>query len=374
MKPVMQPSHRSRPPVPRLPAPRWITADRRGGRRLLAGILLPAAVLAGLDTLLWMRAERTLDRRLDGLAATIRAAGWDLETGAGSRGGWPDAATLTLRHPTLRGGARLLPGGIAWSGDGVTLSLPLLRPRRATLQADGTQTVTLAPGLPASRTVRFWGAGLSARLPEDRAPAGDGLRLHADLLHVALAGTGPDDIARATDLTGRLRWPSGPPADGTVPIALSLFLRDLALPAPARGGEAAAARDHGDRIVQQVRLDAVLTGSAGTLGAPGSRLRIGRGAVDWGGSRVTLAGQAWLRGDGVLDGDFVLDAADPARVLRRMRGAGLVDAGTERAMQAVMGLVAAGEPGPTLRLPLLLRAGTLRLGEIPLLRVPGLPP
>ncbi len=365
MKPGMQPPNGQR----RLP-PRRTQAGRGRGRGLLIGAAALGALLAGLDTVLWVRAERALDRQLAGLVAAARAAGWDFEADGDSRGGWPDAATLTLRHPSLHGGARPLPGGIAWSGDGVMLSLPLLHPHRPTLLADGTQTVTMASALPGSPTVRFWGSGLSLRLPDRQGAMQDGLRLHADVLHVALAGAGPDDVAEAADLTARLRWRPSPTPGGAGQVALSLFLRDLALPVPGQGGEAAGG-DRADRIVQQARLEATLIGRPGS---PGSRLRIGRAEIDWGGSRVRFAGQASLRADGSPDGDFVLELADAGPALRRLRGAGFIDAGTEQAMAAVLGLIAAGEPGPALRLPLLLRDGMLRLGEIPLLRLPGLPP
>ncbi len=364
MKPGMQPPKRER-----LLPPRRAPAGRRRGRRLLIGAALLATLLVGLDTVLWVRAERALDRRLSGLVAAARADGWDFEADGDRRGGWPDAATLTLRHPSLRGGALPLPGGIAWSGDGVTLSLPLLRPHRPALLADGTQTVTVAPTLPGSMTIRFWGSGLSLRLPDRQGSMPDGLRLHADVLHVALAGAGPDDVAEAADLTARLRWRPGP-SPGAGQVVLSLFLRDLALPVPEQGGEETSG-DRADRIVQQARLEATLTGRPGW---PGSRLRIGRAEIDWDGSRVRLDGQASLRVDGVPDGDFVLELADAGLALRRLRGAGFIDAGTERAMAAVLGLVAAGEPGPALRLPLLLHDGVLWLGEIPLLRLPEPPP
>ncbi len=336
-----------------------------GSRRRpwVAAVLLLGAALAGLDTLLWLRLERTLDRRLGGLVGAVGAAGWHLEATEGGRGGWPIAATRTLLHPTLHGGAGLLPGGIVWSGDAVTLSLSLLHPRQATVLADGTQTVTIAPASPLSQAFRFWGARISLRLPNPGGRSRDGLRLHADALHVAPAGAGPDDVAQLAELTARLRWPTAATAGPSDRGSLSLFLRDVAFPARFGAGADDA------RIVQRVRLEAGLAGRGGMAGP----IIVREASIGWGGSRVALAGTVSPRPDGGLDGRLTLDAVDVAQALRRMREAGLIDAGTELAMAAVLGLVAEAEPGPHLRLPLALDDGTLALGQIPLLRLPPLP-
>ncbi len=356
------------PPPPRQ---RPVTSGRspKDRRPLAIAAAILAASLAGLDTVAWFRLEHALDRRLDAVADAAHAAGWTFDATAGGRGGWPAAATLTLLRPTLRGGTGLAPGGIAWSGDSVTLSLSLLHPDRATVLARGTQTVTLAPGSPLAWTVRFWGARIALRLPRPPGRPGErsdeGLRLHADALQMAPAGVGPDNIARLAELTARLRWPIADDADADRdrPISLSLFARDLGLPARL-GGDG----DSGARVVGQVRLIATLGGNW----RQGVRMRVDRLGIDWNGSRMDLAGTMSMWPNGILDGNLALDVVDADRGLRRLEHAGLIGAGTGRVTRAVLGLVAAADAGPVLRLPLALRNGTLSLGEIPLLSLPRL--
>ena len=380
---AMQPPHRRGPTAASGGAHVQPGAWRsRGRQRLLAVTLVLAAVLLGLDTVLWFRLERALNRRLGGFVVAARDAGWRFGAGSGGRGGWPMAATLTLIRPSLRGALPLLPGGIEWSGDSITLSLPLLHPDQAVVLAGGTQTVAIGPGSPAAVSFRFWAARLSLRLPASRDPKRDGVRLHADALHVAMAGAGPDDIAQLAELTARVRWrlAASSGADTADAASLSLFLRDVAVPA-----RFAAADEIGSaRIVQRARLEATLIGRLSRTSLPilqglalwqrsGGRLQVHEASFDWGGSKVALSGTAWLHPDGAAEGAFALDAVDVGQALRRMREAGFVGAGTEQAMQAVLGLIASAEPGPHLRLPLVLSDGTLALGQIPLLQVPRLP-
>ena len=373
------------------PLPRQGT-DRRTvrARVIVAAAMILAVVLAGLDTLAWFRLERNLDQRLDRFAVAARAAGWRFSAQDGGRGGWPLAATLTLLHPSLRGDVPLLPGGIAWSGDEVTLSLSPLHPGRATVLADGIQTLSIAPDSSTPLLLRIWGSRIALRLPPDRGtpaaddppPAGSGfpsgrsdLLLDAEALHVAVPGNGPDDIAVVTRLSARLGWRPDPPggaAGGPTLEAgrLSLLLRDIALPARLGAG--------GGRVVQQARLEARLTGHIAprTMPAdavapgqpPGSRLRIEQASLDWGGGGAALGGEASLGADGTASGRFDLVVANAADILRQMRNAGLIDQGTMVAIGAVVGLIEAGQPGPRVHLPLRLQDGMLSLGEIPLLR------
>ena len=362
---------RMQPPPPRQ---RLVRSGRSptGRRSLAVATALVVALLMGLDIMAWLRLEHALDRSLGHLAEAAHAAGWTLDATKGGRGGWPMTATLTLLRPSLRGGGGLMPGGIAWSGDSVTLSLSLLHPDRAMMAtAGGTQTVMLALNSPLARTVRFWGGRITLRLPIPTGQTGNGsdrgLRFHADALQVAPAGVGPDNIARLAGVTARLRWPDadagGPGPDCGSSVLLSLFARDLAL--PARFGVDGVS---GTRVVERARLDAALAGDW----KQGIRMRINRAGLEWNGSRVDLGGAVSLRPDGVMDGNLTLDAVDADQGLHRLEDAGLVGAGTGRAARAVLGLVAAAEPGPVLRLPLALRDGTLRMGEIPLLRLPRL--
>lgn len=155
------------------------------------------------------------------------------------------------------------------------------------------------------------------------------------------------------------------------PLTLSLDLHDIALPARLRTPM---------RVLQQARFRIQLTGQrpglqmqlAEALAAwrrSGGRLRIDEASLDWGDSIAALAGDAGLGADGSLDGGFQLALTRPDPALRQLEEAGLIRPGVSQAIRAVLGLVAASQPGPVIRLPLELRHGLLRLGEIPLLRI-----
>ena len=372
--------------VPMHPAERTRSSRRtRRFRGLVVATMLLSTVLVALDTLMWFRLERLLDRRLASLAQDARASGWHFSARAGERGGWPFSATLILIRPTLQGGDSLVPGGVAWSGDRATLSLSPLSPGSATITAGGTQTLSFAPGSAAALQLRFWAARLALHLPEDDATGHvtdrRRLTLDAEALHVAAPGAGPDDIAKLADAQARLEWSAAPGPDMSPgnadppPLTLSLDLHDIALPARLRTPM---------RVLQQARFRIQLTGQrpglqmqlAEALAAwrqSGGRLRIAEASLDWGDSIAALAGDAGLGADDSLDGGFQLALTRPDPALRQLEEAGLIRPGVSQAIRAVLGLVAASQPGPVIRLPLELRHGLLRLGEIPLLRIGAQP-
>ncbi|WP_419731127.1 DUF2125 domain-containing protein [Lichenicola sp.] len=354
-------------------------------RALVVATMLLSTLLVGLDTLMWFRLERVLDRRLAALAQDARASGWHFTARAGERGGWPLSATLILIRPTLAGADRLIPGGIGWSGERATLSLSLLPPHRTTIIAGGTQTLSVASGSPDAVALRFWAARLALHLPDDDDARGQaGTRqfsFDAEALHVAAPGSGPDDIAQLADANGRLDWPptrtpdqaaaSVPAGPDQPAVSLSLDLHDIALPARLRTPM---------RVLQQARLRLQLTGRRPELQmrlkdaldrwrGSGGQLRITEASLEWGGSSAALAGDAGLDADGALDGGFQLALTQPDPVLRQLEEAGLLRPGVSRSIAAVLGLIAASEPGPHIHLPLDLRHGLLSLGRIPLLQI-----
>lgn len=345
---------------------------RRTARQLLrlraaiAGAMVLAAALVGADTLLWFRLEREMDHRLDWFTREARAAGWHVSARTGGRGGWPLAATLTLREPGLRyrgpGPARLL--AFAWSGEAVMLSLSLWRPSRTTVVALGTQSLSIVPngGLP--MPLRFWGARIALLLPERGVKQTGRIALQAEALHVAPPGAGPDDVVEVAGASGQLRWTVDNKAG---PATLSLALREVALPI-------ALGRPEG-RVVQRARLDASLgdqpPGPITRWLRPGLAIRLGEASLDWDDDRAALSGTAVLLPDGMPSGAFSLSVDDAGRMLSKLRDNGLLSPGAVIAAQAVAGLV--GDAGSSrLHVPLQLHDGLLSLGEIPLLRLPGL--
>ncbi len=329
-------------------------------RAVVVVAMLLATVLVGCDTLLWFRLERELDHRLDRFIQTARADGWRFSARAGSRSGWPLAATLVLRQPSLRHPAPD-PGGpdaFAWSGEAVVLSLSPWRPARATVLALGTQSLSVAPNGALPMPLRFWGARVALLLPgKDHQVA-----LEAEALHVALPGAGPDDVAEVAGMSGQLHW-TADPASAT----LSLALREVALPI-ALGRER--------RVVQRARLEADLDEGRAVPATrwlqPVAAIRLGEASLEWDGDRAALSGEAVLSPDGTASGTFSLSVDDAGRLLSKLRDAGLLSPGAAVAAQAVAGLVAGATPGSRLHLPLRLQDGLLGLGDIPLLRLPTL--
>ena len=345
------------PPSRRRPVRRFLRL-----RALVAAAMLLATVLVGCDTLLWFRLERELDHRLDRFVRDARADGWRFSAGPGSRGGWPLSATLVLRQPSLRrpgpdpGG----PDAFAWSGEAVILSLSPWHPARATVLALGTQSLSVVPNGAMPVPLRFWGARVALLLPEK----GHRVALEAEALHVALPGSGPDDVAEVAGASGQLRWTADP---GAASATLSLALRDVALPiALGRKG----------RVVQHARLEAELDGGragpATRWPHPGAAIRLGEASLEWDGDCAALSGEAVLSPDGTASGTFSLSVDDAGRLLSKLRDARLLSPGAAVAAQAVAGLVADATPGSRLQLPLRLRGGLLGLGDIPLLRLPAL--
>ncbi len=336
-------------------------------RAVVAAAMVLATVLVGCDTLLWFRLERELDHRLDRFIRSARAAGWHVSVRAGSRGGWPLAATLTLRQPSLRYRTSGPDGAwaFAWSGQAVTLSLSPWRPAQTTVLAIGTQSLSSVPDAGLPMPLRFWGARIALRLPEHDAGRPDRIALEAEALHVALPGAGPDDVVEVAAAAGRLRWPADREPG---PATLSLSLRQVALPI-------ALGRPEG-RVVQHARLELGLDDATpGPLPRrlrPGAAIRLGEASLDWDGNRAALSGKAVLLSDGTASGTFRLSVDDAGRMLAKLRDNGLLSPGATVAAQAVAGLVGGPGNNATLHLPLQLHAGTLSLGEIPLLRLPRL--
>ena len=335
-------------------------------RAVVAGAMVLATLLVGCDTLLWFRLEREMDHRLDRFARQARAAGWHLSVRGASRGGWPLAATLTLREPSLRyrvpgpDGAR----AVAWSGAAVTLSLSPWRPAWTTVLALGTQSLSVVPNAGLPMPLRFWGARIALLLPEHDGDRPERIVLDAEALHVALPGAGPDDVVEVAAAAAYLRWAADP---GAGPATMSRVLRQVALPV-------ALGRPEG-RVVRRVRLEASLDDA--TLGPPprwlrpGAAIRLGEASLDWDGDRAALSGQAVLSPDGTPSGTVFLSVDDAGRMLAKLRDNGLLSPGATVAAQAVAGLLGDAGSTRTLRLPLQLHGGLLSLGEIPLLRLPA---
>jgi len=333
------------------------------GRSLFAIVLIACALLLA-DTVAWFRLERRLDEQLAASAALLREAGWRFHAVAGTRGGWPLAATLTLDHPELDGTISRLRLPLDWTGERIVLGLSPIHPKRVTIMAAGTQSLTVggsAPGQGGGATLRFWGASLALHLPDGAGSRQGTLTLDGQALHAAATGAGPDDVATLAGLTASIRWSDGAPGDASR-LAVRVALHDLAL--PPRIVHTAG------RIVTRATLDASLeAGEASPL-----TLRIEDGTLLWKDGGARLSGQAAIatgQMEAGADGHFVLHLDNPEPTLQAAAADGLLTVPEATALSAIIGLIDAGSgaAGSGVDLPLDLHDGSLGLGSIPLWRM-----
>ena len=356
---------------------------RRGliGRRVGVAVLLLVLLLAA-DTLAWLQMQQLLDRRLRLLVQDAARSGWVLRAAGERRGGWPLTARLTLEAARAHGAAALFPGGVSWSGERVSATLPLLHPRRVTFSAAGIQTLSAGGARTLGDSLRFWSVASGLHLPAGTRDGIGQLSFEATGLRLALPGAGPDGVVAVAGLQGRLRWT--PQA-----LALTLALRGIALPP----GTAIPIGS----VVPAAALELSLIGPAGGGGdlaarlrdwrAGGGRLLLRQATIDWKDAGIEAAGHVVLDGNLQPDGGFTVQVTGADAMLDRLAQSGRLDPSAVAAARAVLGLISAardeprgrstGQPsaGPLrrpLQLPLTLHGGLLSLGQIPLLRIPDL--
>lgn len=333
-------------------------------RAVVSLVVLGAAALLLADAGWWFRAQGVLDRGVREVLASTAGTGWHASARTGRRGGWPWSATLVLHDPVIENRA-----GLRWSGESMVAELSPVRRGMVVLDASGVQALRIpVPGRP-PLPLRAWGSRISAEWPE-RDPTR--FSWHADALHLAVGGSGPDDTIGAAAVAGALR-----PASGG--IRLTVFLRDLALPALLGRS--------GGRVLPSTRLSILFPDLPDAAGFPfrgewrsrGGRVVIEDIAMDWDGTSASLAGHVAVGADGYASGAFSLSTRAPDVILERLRDAGLIASGQAISMRAVLDVIRAGETGGAadhdepVRLALTLDHGLLRLGRIPLLRLPALP-
>ena len=287
------------------------------------------------------------------------AAGWRVETGRPSQGGWPLSATLAVPDLRIETDDPVFPGGFRWTAETVSLVLTPARPRSLRVAASGRQTLRAA-GWPL--------------LDIDAAAVTADLSDHLDFAmreaRVGPAGTlsaGPQGQSGARIGSLRLRASR----QGGAHTAFTAEAADIGLPStfgwPLGGMIAAASASgdlHGDVPPGSgVRARATAwRDDAGTLNLDSFGLTWGKLIVN-GAARLTLdqalqpAGEATVRLNGwseALD-HLVQGEALPAREGRTAR--------------AVLSLLAAGNTD-AVSLPLTLRNRTLSTRALPIARLP----
>jgi hypothetical protein len=343
---------------------------RRTGRLALGALLATALLAAAGHALLWLWLCGRLEAGFAAWAAARGAEGWRVEHGPPRRGGWPFAAALALPEFRLRGGAGLLPGGVDWWAEALTLRVAPPRLDRLALEAPGRHRLRVGE----AAALAFTAGRLDAALPLGSGTDGpDEGAATAQRLRFGAPGGAVEVAAASLDFDAR-------PAGKGVGTALRASAAGVALPPGLPG------TDRLGRVVDRIGLDLALTGPAiPPGGAPARRAaawRNGGGALDvraldarWGeaaaSASATLALDAALQpaGTGVLrlaGGEALLDAAGSAGLLSPLNAVA-----ARFALSALSRAPPEGGP-PRAELPLALQDRTLRLGPVSLGRLPAL--
>ena len=337
--------------------------------------LLAAPVLGlGVHYAYWRMAA---DRLTEGLAiwrTQRQQAGWTSMMGPAEAGGYPLAATVSLRDVVVQSAGAGIQGGLRWQAGRVVLRVTLWQPRLLQIQVEGTQQLRLAEQpeipfqadrlrlvLPLEHGLPRWGelsiTQLRAGLPIGGIIIGD-VRGRADLRPAAPQGEAAITFALRAEkihLPEQRSWPLGPDItqaalDGTVGGPLP------------RGGAPAAS----------------LGQAAGQWRDGGGTVEISELALQWGKLDVhasaTLAldaqlqpmgtGMARLRGhDAALDALVAAGALGPS-VARMAR--------TMIALFATPATPPDGADG-AVELPLTLQERRLLSRQLPLAKLPLLP-
>jgi hypothetical protein len=332
-----------------------VSVRHRARRGALAAVAL-LVVLALLHGAAWLWATERLRSGYEAWAASLRAQGWTVRSGPPVLAGWPLTAELAVPSPALAGGGDLVPGGVAWSSEGVRLRLSPLAPGTLEIVAEGAQRVRLAT-LPE--------AVVTAGLLAVEAPlAGDGTaELRGRAVQVAVAGERVEiAMLRAVPIPGGVRaeaqaialpqgyaWALGASVEAASADVVVTGSPAPALPGATAAQQAARWRDAGGRVdVPQFAL------RWGPLDAGGS----GSGTLD---ARLQPRAEASVQLRGW-----------PAALDQLTRG-GAILPGAALAARAALGLFARASGGSAQGaavVPLAVANGVLTAGGIPLLRLP----
>ncbi|HUB14035.1 MAG TPA: DUF2125 domain-containing protein [Acetobacteraceae bacterium] len=342
-------------------------------RRLLWVVPLVLLLAAALvDAGVWYVTEQWMRAELQDWVVARRADGWSISAVAPAAGGWPIAATLTLRDFELSGGKADLPNGVAWRADRVVLRLTPQDPHTLRVEAMGLQhlRVSSLPAIaysaaklelsvplqvdPMAQPLDLRGAGLRAHVPVGGAE--DSMTIGSLLAHLVLhPGVGRGQpavtIAASSDeiaLPRHVDWPLGPHLHS---IAIDAALDGPLSDAPTLTQRATAWRDGGGAI------------------------DLRRAALHWGALDLTAHATLTLDDELQPSGSATAKAVGYAQTLDVMARHDVITNSAALTAKAMLSLIAAppapGRPAEV-EVPLSLRRGTLAMHDIPLLKLPEL--
>jgi hypothetical protein len=319
-------------------------------RRRVLWLLALALVVAGLgDGGLWLLGVRRLQADAAGQTAALRAAGWQVETGAPQPGGWPLEARVDF--PMLR---LVHPSGTAWQSAGLRLTIALLRPLRLGFSLVGPHVLTPVGLLELPMTAARLDGWFGLTVPGTGEIAARDLRLDLPGGAVHLDSF---DLRASPEAGGA--WTAEAEVDG---ITL-----DGQTAAPWLGNRI-------DRIAVQVALSGALPGGFDRAAAArwrqeGGTIQVRQFALAWG--QLDLEADARLDLDAALqpEGDGTLRATGVVETLDTLSKQGLIAPGPARAIGTVL-LLLPRTPDGQVVLPIGLHDRRLSVARFPLTGVP----
>ena len=341
-------------------------------RRIYWVILVAIPILlAAADVVYWRIASERLRTGFQAWTEARRAEGWQVETGAVSLGGWPEAATVTVPNLHLHHRGKDFPNGFDWTSASTTLAVSLYNPTVLNLSFSGPQHLRVG-GAP-DTVVAGDRIAAVAPLREDAAPIYD---LNASGLRVEPA-SGPWHVTVGL-LNAHADFAPARDAEGPQQaVGFALSAEAIALPAGMKWAL-------GPNI-SSFSTEGVLTGpfpASGSLTAAAAAWRDGGGSLDithlamgWGPlgltASATLALDDQLQPMGSGNGRLV----GYAETLDRLAAAGVLTKSAATAAKAVLSLIAeagVGDEPSAVDVPLTLQYRTLSMRQVPLVRLPEL--
>jgi Uncharacterized protein conserved in bacteria (DUF2125) len=338
----------------------------RRRRWLWISLLAAPLLLLAADTLYWWIAVRQLEQGFAVWEARLRGAGWSQQHASPTRGGWPLAATLTIRAVSLAGPSPDIRGRLAWSAERLVLRVELAHPAVLEVIPGGLQHLR-ADDYP---EVPFTAERLRLRLPVRAAPWPSFADIVARNLHAdtPLGEASLQDFLLHLDFTPEAK--SGEPA-----LAFALNAEGVSPPS-------GIVRPLGPRITS-LGLEGVLSGPmpvgrtmADQVAAwrdAGGSIEIRHLSMVWG--PLDLSGSATLALDDQLQpmGAGSARLVGYAETLDALAAHVAISRSAAIASKAVLSLLAHnpddGGP-PDVEVPLTLQYRTLSMRQVPLVRLP----
>jgi len=321
------------------------------------------------DVIYWQITAARLRGGLHDWIAAQRAQGWEVEAGAFSTRGWPQAAIVTVPNLTLRHRGPEVPGNLSWASAGVSVSVSLHHPTELDITPSGPQHIRIGEAPEAIVTGDQIRLSVGP-LQEDRLS----LALYARALQVEPAAGGWHLTVGLLNAQAQVV----PAAGQSEPaVAYSVNTEAIALPATARwplGPNISSLSAEGalNGPLPPVRN---ITRWAEAWRDGGGSLDISHLALGWG--TLGLTSTATLALDDRLQpmGSGSARLVGYAETLDLFAASGLLSRSAATAAKAILSLIAGtgdSDQPSAVDVPLTLQYRTLSMRQVPLVRLPEL--